>query len=83
MHRPEPRFTIVAAETLGGGRVVDRQGNELGAIDDLVIDFPRGTIAYAVMVRARARNARIAVPWNALCRDEERGCFVLEAEEPA
>ena len=83
MQRPKPRSTLVAAETLGGRRVVDRNGKDVGAIDDLVIDFPRGTIAYAVMTRTRSRGARVVVPWNALCRDEERGCFVLEAEEPA
>jgi hypothetical protein len=70
---------IVAADTLGGERVVDREGNDVGSIDDLVIDMPRGRIAYAVMTPSSPRGPRVAVPWRSLCRDEERGCFVLAA----
>jgi hypothetical protein len=69
---------IVAADTLGGERVVDREGNDVGCIDDLVIDVPRGRIAYAVMTPSGPRGPRVAVPWSSLCRDDERGCFVLE-----
>ncbi|MGZ5041557.1 MAG: PRC-barrel domain-containing protein [Usitatibacter sp.] len=70
---------IVAAETLGGARVVDRHGNALGAIEDLVIE-PGGRIAYAVM-SASPTAARFAVPWSALSRDEARRCFVLDDED--
>lgn len=75
---PASPLRIVPAETLGGERVVDRQGNPLGAIEDLVIDVPEGRIAYAVMSGHAAE--RRAVPWNALSRDESRRCFVLDEE---
>jgi hypothetical protein len=70
---------IVPADALGGERVVDREGREIGTIDDLVIDVPRGRIAYAVMTES-GRAKRIAVPWNALTRDEARSCFVLDLD---
>lgn len=77
-HQAAKTVRIVPAETLGGERVVDRQGNPLGAIEDLVIDGPEGRIAYAVM-SGRAAERR-AVPWKALTRDESRRCFVLDEE---
>ena len=76
----EETSLIVPAETLGGERVVDANGDHVGSIDDLVIDA-RGAIVYAVMTTARERG-RVSVPWAALCRDESRGCFVLEAGAP-
>lgn len=72
---------LVPADTLAGERIVDRDGNDLGAIDDLLLDMARGTVAFAVIASDKAQDARrFAVPWGALARDEECRCFVLQPE---
>lgn len=73
---------IVAADALEGDRVVDRDGEPLGAIDDVVVDMERGLIAYAVMSCggiASPGERLFAVPWRALKPDAGGRCFVLDA----
>ena len=70
---------VAAADTLGGGQVVDARGVEVGTIEDLMIDTQRGAIAYAMMAVTSARgDALVAVPWNALSHDAERHRFVID-----
>ena len=72
---------VVAAETLEGEKVVDARGDDLGTIEDLMIDVEKGTIACAVMSCTFPGGDRlVAVPWKALRRDAARRCFVLDAE---
>jgi sporulation protein YlmC with PRC-barrel domain len=72
---------IIAADTLGGEKIVSREGDDLGTIEDLVIDAPQGTVTHAVMARSGLHGVeRIAVPWRALTRDDTRRCFVLDEE---
>ena len=77
-------MTVMAADALEGDRVVNRQGEELGDIEDIMIDVRRGCVAYAVMSCGRALglgDKLFAIPWHALTRDADRKCFVLD--EPA
>lgn len=72
---------VVAAESLEGEKVVDAHGEDLGTIEDLMIDVERGTIACAVVACSfPGGDQLVAVPWNALTRDPGRRCFVLDAE---
>jgi sporulation protein YlmC with PRC-barrel domain len=72
---------VVAAETLEGEKVVDSRGEDLGTIEDLMIDVAQGTIACAVMSCSFPGGDKlVAVPWKSLTRDPARGCFVLDAE---
>ena len=73
---------IVPAEMLEGEKVVDARGESLGTIEDLMIDVHRGTIACAVMSCTFPEHGDklLAVPWNALRRDDARQCFVLDAD---
>jgi sporulation protein YlmC with PRC-barrel domain len=57
-----------------GGRVVDRRGEMLGTIEDLVVDVEHATVAYAVVLAGDL----FAVPWAALRHDGE--AFVLDAD---
>ena len=74
---------VVAADTLEGDRVVNRAGEELGTVEEIMIDVQRGTVAYAV-VSCGATAARgdplFAVPWSALTRDPARHRFILDLE---
>jgi sporulation protein YlmC with PRC-barrel domain len=76
-----PGPAIMAVDTLEGDRVVDRDGQSLGAIDDIVVDVERGIIAYAVMSCGgdRAAGEKLcAIPWSALTLDADRHCFVFD-----
>ena len=73
---------IEAADALEGGRVVNPRGEDLGVIEEIMIDVPRGRVAYAVMACGLPELAekRVAVPWKDLTRDAEQGCFVLDSD---
>ena len=78
---PGPR--VMAADTLEGDRVLNHAGEELGTIEEIMIDVQRGTVAYAVMSCggfAGLGDKLFAIPWAALTLDAERHCFVLDAE---
>ena len=79
---PGPR--IMAADTLQGDKVVNRRGEDLGAIEDIMVDVHRGTVAYAVMSTGGflgLGDKLFAIPWNALTLDTIRHCFVLDADK--
>ena len=74
---------VVAADALEGGRVVNRAGEELGTIEEIMIDVQRGRVAYAVMSCGGFMDVGdrfFAIPWSALTLDASRHCFVLDAE---
>lgn len=77
-----PAPAIVAADTLEGGKVVNPRGEELGTLEEIMIDVRRGTVAYAVMSCGfpDVGDKRVAVAWSELTRDDERQCFVLDSD---
>lgn len=78
-----PGPEVMAADTLEGDRVMNRQDESLGTIEDIMIDVQRGCVAYAVMSAGGflgLGDKLLAIPWNALTLDADRKCFVLDAE---
>ncbi len=78
-----PGPEVMAADTLEGDKVVNPRGEDLGRIEDIMIDVQCGCVAYAVMSSGGAfgmGEKLFAIPWNALTLDAERKCFVLDAE---
>lgn len=78
-----PGPEIMAADTLEGDKVVNAQGDDLGTIEDVMIDVQRGRVAYAVMSCGGflgMGDKLFAIPWNALTLDADRRCFVLDAD---
>jgi len=76
---PGPR--LMTASTLTGDKVVNRGGETLGDIDEIMLDVPRGRIAYAVMSAGGVLGVGeklFAIPWQALVLDTDRHCFVLD-----
>lgn len=71
---------VMAARTLEGDRVLTMDGDDIGQVDDIMLDVRSGRVAYAV-VSSRGRpgigDKLLAVPWNVLVLDVERQCFVL------
>jgi sporulation protein YlmC with PRC-barrel domain len=79
---PGPR--LMTASTLEGDRVVNRQGEDLGEIDEIMLDVPRGRIAYAVMSSGGflgMGDRLFAIPWSALTLDTDNKCFVLDVDK--
>jgi sporulation protein YlmC with PRC-barrel domain len=82
-HAGGPGRFVMACSTLVGDRVVDARGEELGSLEQLMIDVPAGRIAYGVLARGGVLGlgARLfAVPWHAFTLDAERDCLVLDLE---
>lgn len=78
---PAPVPGILAADTLQGDRVMNRAGEMLGKIRDVMIDVPRGRIACAVMSSGGESgygDRLYALPWSALTLDVAHHCFVLD-----
>ncbi len=75
---------IMASSTLEGDKVVNPEGEELGKITDIMLDVPKGRIAYAVLSFGGfmgMKDKLFAVPWNALTLDAEDKCFVLDVDK--
>lgn len=75
---------LMTASTLTGDKVVNRSGQTLGDIDEIMLDVPRGRIAYAVMASGGflgMGEKLFAIPWSALTLDTDRHCFVLDVSK--
>ena len=65
---------VLAASTLAGDKVRNAAGEDLGKVDEIMIDIASGRIAYAVLSFGgilRMGNKLFAVPWGALKVDED------------
>ncbi len=82
-NRSGPGPQVMAADTLEGDKVVNRQGQDLGTIQDIMIDVQRGRVAYAVLSCGGflgIGDKLFAIPWGALTLDADRHCFVMDAD---
>jgi hypothetical protein len=73
-----------AADAFEGDRIVSRNGEDLGSIEDLMIDVQQGTVAYALMAPWNLPSPAerlLAIPWAALTLDPARLCFVLDTDK--
>lgn len=75
---------VLAASTLEGNTVRNPAGEDLGKIDEIMLDIPSGRVAYAVLSFGgvlRMGNKLFAVPWSVLKVDEDEKCFVLDVDK--
>jgi sporulation protein YlmC with PRC-barrel domain len=81
---PEKKYRrVLAASTLAGNSVRNIAGENLGKVDEIMIDIPTGRVAYAVLSFGgilRMGNKLFAVPWSAFTVDEDEQCFILNVE---
>lgn len=76
---PDP--FLLSCATLQDETVYNRDAEELGELEHVVIDVPNGKIAYAVLVRGGVLGLgeRLhAIPWEALEIDPDQRRFVLD-----
>ena len=74
---------VLAASTLAGDKVRNAAGEDLGKVDEIMIDIPTGRVAYAVVSFGgfmRMGNKLFAIPWSALAVDEDEKCFILDVD---
>ena len=78
-----PARHVISARKLTGYRVRNRAGEDLGSVDEIMIDASSGRVAYAVLSFGGFLgfgDKRFAVPWNALDVDERENELILDAD---
>src|SRR5215472_13278682 len=74
----------MAASTLAGDSVKNSAGEDLGKLDEIMIDIPTGRVAYAVLSFGgflRMGNRLFVVPWDVLGVDEDQKHFILDVDK--
>lgn len=77
------RRRVLTASTLTGDRVRNAAGEDLGKIENIMIDLPSGRVAYAVLSFGGflgIGDKLFAVPWSAMRIDEGEHEFVLDVD---
>jgi sporulation protein YlmC with PRC-barrel domain len=72
---------VMAASTLTGDDVINASGENLGEIQEIMIDVASGRVAYAVLSFGGVLgfgDKLFAIPWEALQLDAGNQCFVLD-----
>lgn len=79
--RRGPGPHLMGADTLVGNDVYNRDGQDLGAIKEIMLDMRSGRVSYAVLSFGGFMGMGkkfFAVPWEALTLDTENKRFVLD-----
>jgi sporulation protein YlmC with PRC-barrel domain len=82
--KPVGQRKVLSASTLTGNKVVNPQNEDLGTIEDLMIDIDSGRIAYAVLSFGGflgLGDKLFAIPWCALQVDPAEKRFVLNVSK--
>ena len=77
-----PQF--LSASTIKGDKVVNRSGEDLGKIEELMVDLQDGRIAYAVLSFGGflgMGNKLFAIPWKALSLKLHEHAFILDVDK--
>lgn len=72
---------LLSASTLIGNDVCNLQDEDLGSIDDIMLDTSNGTVRYAVLSSGGflgMGDRLFAVPWSALKLDAAHKRFILD-----
>ncbi|WP_416139641.1 PRC-barrel domain-containing protein [Halomonas sp. HK25] len=74
---------LLSASTITGDDVYNMQDEELGKIQDVMLDIAEGKIRYAVLASGGflgMGDRLFAVPWKALKLDEANNRFILDVD---
>jgi sporulation protein YlmC with PRC-barrel domain len=74
-------WRVLSASTLIGDSVVNGKGEDLGKIEDIMLDLDRGRVSYAVLSFGGflgVGNKLFAVPWDTLQVDMANKRFRLD-----
>jgi len=79
-----PGPEIMAASSFEGETVVNRQGETVGEIEEIMLDVRSGRVAYAVMSVGGflgLGEKYFAIPWRAFTMDTDRRQFILDVDK--
>ncbi len=77
----EPITHVLSTAKILGDKVVNRAGEDLGKIEELMLDLDKGRVAYAVLSFGGflgMGDKHFALPFEALKLDSEQECFILD-----
>ena len=75
---------VLSASSLKGDNVVNHQGEDLGKIEEIMIDLDRGRVAYVVLSFGGflgMGDKLFAIPWQAFTVDTTQKRLVLNADK--
>ena len=75
---------MLSASSLKGDKVVNHQGDDLGEIQEIMIDLDRGRIAFAVLSFGGflgMGDKLFAIPWQAFSVDTVQKRLVLDTKK--
>ena len=82
---PDKKFRrVMSASSLVGDAVRNTAREDLGKVNEIMIDVPTGQVAYAVLSFGGflgLGKKLFAVPWSALTLDEDEKCFILDVDK--
>jgi sporulation protein YlmC with PRC-barrel domain len=76
--------TLLSASTLNGTKVENPNGDNLGKLEELMVDLSNGRIAYAVLSFGGILgigDKLFAIPWDALYVDTRNKVIVLDVDK--
>lgn len=79
----ERHRNVLSAGTMKGDEVINAAGEDLGEIEEVMIDVDSGRVAYAVLSFGGflgMGEKLFAIPWAALHLDQERESFQLNVD---
>ena len=78
---------VLSASTLRGDKVTNLKGEDLGTVEEIMLDLERGRVAYVVLSFGRVNwmpnNKLFAVPWESLTISFHDKKFVLNVSKEA
>src|SRR3569833_3134225 len=84
LDNPGPGPVLMSADSLTGDSVVSSTGEDLGEIEAIMLDVPRGRVAFAVLSFGGflgVGDKLFAIPWQALEVDEMNHEFLLNVDK--
>lgn len=84
MKRNSDRPKALSASTLKGDGVVNARGEDLGKIEEIMIDINAGKVAYCVLSFGGLMGMGeklFAIPWEAMTLDTDRKVFILNVDK--
>ncbi len=75
---------VMAASTLNGDSVRNAAGEDLGKVDEIMLDIPSGRIAYAVLSFGGMLGMGTdyyPLPWESLTYDTDRRGYVVDIDK--
>jgi len=72
--------SVLSASTIAGDKVTNLEGQDLGKVEDIVIDLQSGRVAYAVLSFGSGflqPGKLFAIPWSSLLVDQHDKKLIL------